>query len=619
MDKEVNYTRLFDEFAPVSTEQWEEVIKKDLKGADYNKKLVWRTTEGFAVKPYYRQEDLKNLTFMDSVPGDFPFLRGTKTQDNNWRIRQDICAGDAKEANAKAKEVCAKGVDSVSFNINDETKIDHEFVSQLLADLELEKIEVNFDAGHNSKEIVEILVESNSKLEGSVNFNPLTRLTLNGSFCKSADHSFDRAKDIVLAAKELENFRSLSVNGDVFHNSGANVVQELAFSLSMGAEYMAQLTDRGLKSDTIASNMKFNFSIGANYFMEIAKLRAARLLWSKVVESFEVEDLANAAMLTHSTTSRWNKTVYDPYVNMLRTTTEAMSAIIGGTNSLTVDAFNKTFDKPTDFGNRIARNQQILLKEETYLDKIADPSAGSYYIENLTNSIIDETWKLFLELEDKGGYIKALEQGFIQQQIKESADKKNELLAQRREILLGTNQYPNFDEKISEPIDEKIFKAEEPLTDNKGFTPLRPYRGAQAFESLRYKTDKYAMQNDRPKAFMITMGSLAMRRARAQFASNFFACAGIEVIDNNGFKSVEEAVGAFRASKSQIAVICGADDDYATIAPEVFNAIKDEAITVVAGAPACADELKSIGIENFIHVKVNVLEELKRYQKELGI
>jgi methylmalonyl-CoA mutase len=303
---------------------------------------------------------------------------------------------------------------------------------------------------------------------------------------------------------------------------------------------------------------------------------------------------------------------------MLRTTTEAMSAIIAGTNSLTVEPFNKAFENPTDFSERIARNQQILLKEESYLDKVNDPAGGSYYIENMTASIIDEAWKLFLEVDEKGGYVEAFKQGFVQDKIKESSQKRDMAIAMRREILLGTNQYPNFNETIDAELSSGIFTRKDISTKEKIAEPLHPYRGAQTFELLRYTTDQFSKNNPRPKAYMIPMGNLNMRKARAQFACNFFACAGFGVVDNNGFDTVEEAVAAAKKAKANIVVVCSSDDEYATLVPEIKKQIGKEAILVVAGAPACMDELKAQGIENFIHVKVNVLEELKRYQALLG-
>jgi methylmalonyl-CoA mutase len=303
---------------------------------------------------------------------------------------------------------------------------------------------------------------------------------------------------------------------------------------------------------------------------------------------------------------------------MLRTQTEAMSAALGGAHSITVLPFNTIYEEPKNLSERIARNQQILLKEEAYLDKIVDPSAGSYYIENLTASLADGAWKLFLEIQEKGGFIAAFREGFIQNEIKQMAAKRDKNIALRRENLLGTNQFPNFTEKITKDFDGSLFEAVDLSDENAEVETLKPYRGAQAFEALRYTTDMYSKTNKRPVAFMLTIGDLAFRKARAQFSCNFFAVAGFTVIDNNGFATVEEGLTEAKTKEADIIVLCSSDDEYAVFAPEAAALLNNE-ILVVAGAPACQTELEEKGITNFIHLKSNILEELKAYQEELGI
>jgi len=411
----------------------------------------------------------------------------------------------------------------------------------------------------------------------------------------------------------------ITVAGKNYSNCGASAVQELAFSLAQGAEYLTQLTELGMPIEKVARKIKFDMGISANYFMEIAKLRAGRMLWAKIVKAYNPECDCVCRMNVHAETGSWNKTVYDPYVNMLRTQTEAMSAVLGGANSITVLPFDAMYEEPTTFADRIARNQQLLLKEEVHLDKIADPSAGSYYIEALTDSIVGEAWKLFLEIQDKGGFIAAAKEGFIQAQVKAMAAKRDLSIATRRENLLGVNQFPNFTEKIDTGFDASIFAACDMTAEDAEIETIKPYRGAQAFEALRYATDQFSKTNKRPMAYMLTMGNLNMRKARAQFACNFFAVAGYEVIDNNGFETVAEGIKAAKAAKADIVVICSSDEEYVELAPAAFELLKDDAIFVVAGSPACMDELKAKGVTNFIHVKSNLLEELKQYQSLLNI
>ena len=610
------YIKLFNEFPPVSTEAWKEKVVADLKGADFDRKLVWRTNEGFPVQPYYRQEDLNKLNYLDTLPGEFPYVRGTKTNNNDWLVRQNIIVKDLEEANKKALEILMKGVTSLGFVFNECTEVTVADLGVLLNNICLESVEVNFVAKCCTCKIAEAFAAyvlagnwDPKNIEASVAYDPFGNYLLYGRFKNGVDHVVTQAQNLVAKTTELPKYRVLAVNGKNYGNAGASVVQELAFSLAQGAEYLSALTEAGTAVDDVAKNIKFNLSVSANYFMEIAKLRAARLLWAQIVKAYEPKCECGCKMKVHAETGSWNKTFYDPYVNMLRTQTETMSAALGGADSITVLPFNAIFEDPTTFSDRIARNQQLLLKEESHFDKIVDPGAGSYYIEELTASITDEAWKLFLEIQEKGGFLAAAKEGFIQTKVKEMAAKRDLNVATRRENLLGVNQFPNFTERLEKTeLVEDALHATDLTADDAEIETIKPYRGAQAFEAIRVATDKYAKDHQRPLAFMLTVGNLNFRKARAQFACNFFAVAGYEVKDNNGFATVEEGVAAAKEAGANIVVICSSDDEYTEMAPAAFNAINGEAIFVVAGAPACTDELKS-----------NLLEELKAYQVKLGI
>ena len=621
------YIKLFEEFPPINSEAWKEKVVADLKGADFDRKLIWRTNEGFTVQPYYRQEDLADLNYLDTLPGEFPYVRGTKTNNNDWLVRQNIIVKNLEEANKKALEVLMKGVTSLGFVFNECTNVTADDMAALLKDICLESVEINFVAKCFTCKVAEAFAGfvlsgkwDASKIVASVTYDPFGNYLIYGRFKNGVDHVLNQAQNLINKTKELPKYRVLAVNGKNYGNAGASAVQELAFSLAQGSEYLTSLTEVGVAVEDVAKNIQFNLSVSANYFMEIAKLRAGRMLWAQIVKAYEPKCECGCKMKINAETGSWNKTFYDPYVNMLRTQTEAMSAALGGADSITVLPFNAIYEDPTTFSDRIARNQQLLLKEESHLDKIVDPAAGSYYIEELTASIADKAWKLFLEIQDKGGFLAAAKEGFIQAKVKEMAAKRDLNVATRRENLLGTNQFPNFTEKLEkEGVDETVFEASDLTADDAEIETLKPYRGAQAFEKIRVATDKYSKTNKRPLAFMLTVGNLNFRKARAQFACNFFAVAGYEVKDNNGFATVEEGMAAAKEAGANIVVICSSDDEYAELAPAAFDAIQGEAIFVVAGAPACTDELKAKGIENFIHVKSNVLEELKAYQVKLGI
>ncbi|MDR2814655.1 MAG: acyl-CoA mutase large subunit family protein [Prevotellaceae bacterium] len=621
--------KLFAEFPPVSTEQWEEVITKDLKGADYDKKLVWKTTEGVAVRPYYRAENLRSVKHVNAGVGEFPYVRGAKN-NNSWLVRQTYCAcTDKKKANAQALDGLMKGVNSLGFCF--EGKLDDADLDVLLKGIYLDAVEVNFvgctcSGTGLTQKLTAYAKKSGAKLDevaASIDADPLREMTTKGAL---ADDAFDRLKNAVVAAAELKRLRNVGVSGATIHNAGGTAVQELAFALSMGNEYLAQLTDRGLAVDEVARRLKFTFAAGASYFIEIAKIRAARMLWANIVRAYKPEKSCAERMKIHAVTSAWNQTAYDAYVNMLRGTTEAMSAAIAGADSLEVLRFDKAFKKSSEFSNRVARNTQILLKEEAHFDQVVDPAAGSYYIETLTQSIAEEAWKLFKQVEEKGGYVAAFKAGFIQEQVSASAQKHDSNIATRRETLLGTNQYPNFTETLDEELRSSLASKEKAPTacacscngDKPAQVgePLKPYRGAQAFEALRLKTEN---SGKRPQAFMLTFGNLAMCRARAQFASNFFAVAGFKVTDNNCFASVDEGAKAALAANADIVVACSSDDEYAAGVPAIAEKLGGKGILVVAGDPACKEELQGKGISHFISVRSNVLETLKGYQKELGI
>ena len=609
--------KLFAEFPPVATAQWEEAIAADLKGADYERKLVWRTGEGFNVRPYYRAENLEGLRFLASQAGEFPYVRGTHAH-NRWRIHQTVTVADAAAANAEALQLLGSGVDSLGFHIAkaDFTAAD---LDTLLRDIHLPAVDLVF-CGEKMGRFADLVLEKIGK-EGVAKddahiafvIDPLVKgLSTKGDFCSpDGKECFARIAELIRKTEEYKHIRIVNVSGQIFGNSGSTLVEELAFALSAGHDYLVRLTEAGLTVDEAARKLRFSLSVTSNYFLEIAKLRAARMRWANIVKGYDPEKECSCKMMIHAETSRWNQTVYDPYVNMLRGTTEAMSAAIGGVHSLEVTPFDRAFEAPTEFAKRIARNVELLLKHESHFDQVVDPAGGSYYIENLTQSIAEEAWKLFLEIEEQGGYTAAYKAGTIVEKVKASAANKDKNIATRRQILLGANQFPNFTEVAPAEI-----AADTVMRTAAEGNVLTPYRGAMAFEQMRLEVDR---SGKAPKAFMLTCGSLAMARARAQFSCNFFACAGIRVQDNTFFKSIEEGVAAALESKAQIVVVCASDDDYAEAAPRVKELLGGKAILVVAGAPACTPELEAQGITNFINVNSNVLETLKFYLKEMGI
>lgn len=612
--------KLFSEFTPVSTEEWMAKITADLKGVPFEKKLVWKTGEGFNVNPFYRAEDIEGLKTTESLPGEFPYVRGTK-KDNDWKVRQNIEVCCFKGANEKALDLLTKGVTSLGFIIKGD-EVNEENIATLLEGICPASVELNFNTCNcKAEKLIGILADyfkgkgvDAEKCYGSVNYDAFKKPLVKG---KENSEWVEGAAAVLKAGQALPNYRVLAVNAFLFNNAGAYISQELGYALAWGNELMAKLTEAGFTADEVAKKIKFNLGISSNYFMEIAKFRAARWLWAEIVAAYKPACECACKMVAHAQTSEWNMTVYDAHVNLLRSQTEAMSAALAGVDSITVRPFDKIYQTPDDFSERIARNQQLLLKEECHLDKVVDPSAGSYYVEVLTNSLADVAWKLFLEVEEKGGFSVAVNAGEIQNAVNASNVARKKAVATRREILLGSNQYPNFTEVAADKIQEKGSCCCGGGHCGEATIPALDFsRGASEFEALRMTTEK---SGKTPKVFMLTIGNLAMRLARSQFSANFFGCAGYKIIDNLGFDTVEAGVEAAVKAGAEIVVLCSSDDEYAEFAPAAYKALAGRAEFVVAGAPACADDLKAQGIDQFVNVKSNVLETLKAFNAKLGI
>ena len=604
--------KLFNEFAPIPTEKWEEIINKDLKGADYEKKLVWRTNEGFKVRPYYREENLADLAYLNVMPNEFPYTRGTKADTNNWEIVQNVTETDPAKANEVALSALKGGATMIAFTMQGVKTLQD--LTTMLAGIDLAKVGVQFTrpqgrAVQLTKDFIAYL-EANridkAAVKGGIAYDGISCCLRHGKFPTSEKAAMDTAIELVNLTADMPNFKVVNVRGIQMHNGGATIVQELGYTLGIANEYLAYATSNGLTVEQMAKKMEVTLSIASNYFMEIAKLRAFRLLWATMVSQYQPKCDCACKVRINSVASSWNKTLYDPYVNMLRTTTEGMAASLGGADTIALQPFDVAFKHDDDFSRRISRNVQIILKEESYFDKVVDPAAGSYYIENLTDSLAEHAWKQFQEVEAQGGIIPLILSGEVKKAIEESCNKRNMDIATRKYVLLGTNQYPNINETMLDKVEEK------PEEKVEG---LQPYRGAIAFEQLRLETERHAKQSGRPKVFLLKIGNLAMRQARAGFTSNFFGCAGYEIVENAGFATVDEGIEAAKAVKADIVVVCSSDEEYATFGVEAAKAAKAAGfIFIVAGNPTeSIDALKEAGADDFIHVRTNVLECLKKY------
>ncbi|KPK87629.1 MAG: hypothetical protein AMS27_01855 [Bacteroides sp. SM23_62_1] len=624
MESNQERPKLFSEFPPVKTEEWEKKILEDLKGADYNS-LLWKTSDGLIFRPYYRREDLADLQYLESFPGQYPFTRGDRILNNKWEIRQDIPVKSVSEANKKAHDLLEKGITAPGFVLDGNIIKTADHLEELLAGIELQRIPVHFTINSNDFSLLYLLSALVQKWElnpdlvrGSLNLDPLGHLFQTGKFFEDRENDMLILKKAVeFTASHLPVFKILSVNAGIFHNAGASIIQELAFALAAGTEYLSALTDLGLHGNEIVPRMMFHFSSATGYFAEIAKLRAARLLWSVITHSFGYSGTGISPMYIHSSTSEWKTTIFDPYNNILRGTTGTMSAILGGADSITVTPFDQATGNPGEFSERLARNIQIILKEEAYLDKVADPGAGSYYIENLTDKIAESAWQLFQEIEKNKGIIHAFKKGFIQNSVEKYSRKRLSDIAQRKEIVLGINHYPDLNERVSWRLSQAE-PAVPSVSEQELFAkPLKKIRAAAEFENIRLRTEKAAK---RPVVFLLTFGNPVMRRIRAGFSAGFFACGGFSVAVNTENIKIEEGIKEAQNLSADIVVMCSSDEEYTETGPMVAKKLKGKTIIVIAGYPEQSIEhLKTAGIEHFIHTGSNIIEELRKFQELLKI
>jgi methylmalonyl-CoA mutase len=622
---------ILDDFPAVSTAEWESVIQADLKGADYDKKLLWKSDEEIVVRPYYREEALRDLgAQLNPVPGEFPFLRGTRA-DNKWVISQGIDATSLAEANLQAKDALARGADAVTFHITRTGDRVAGPLPQSAADvvtlLDGIAAPVSFKAADLAGSVLKLLQEAIAagKVKSSVitvDYDPLNDLLLTGKSELTGDAIFDAAAEAVKASSNTPEFRSLAIRGQQIPEAGGTVVEELGAAIATGAEYLAALTARGISTDAAARAIYFDLSTGTNYFFEIAKLRALRLLWAQVVEQFHPADKNSAKAHIVATTARWDTTIYDQHINLLRSTTKTMSAALGGADVIEVLPFDAASRASDDFSRHLARNTQIVLKKESYFDRVVDPGAGSYYLESLTDQLARDGWSFFQQIEAQGGYLKAIEAGFVQSKVAASRAKKDKAIALRNRSILGTNQFPNGKERAlaqltkAESVAVKAGAAKAVLT----ITPLVPYRGAQGYENLRLATERHAASGKpTPRFLLLEFGDLKMRKARVGFSLNFIACGGFEIVTKSSEPTADAAAKAIAEAKADVVVLCSSDDEYLPMARPLIEKLGGKVPVIVAGSPAATDELKAAGVADFIHVRSNAVEFIANWQKRLGV
>lgn len=612
---------------------WRKTVEAELKGVPFEKKLVTRTPEGIALQPLYTRADLSDLRTVNQVPGQAPFLRGVRAEGykkTSWEVAQEIVAETPAEFNRRLLADLMVGQNSVVLP-STASCWRKEDLAAALKDVALEAIPVHLAAGVRAGYVAEPfldLVKSRglaaAKLAGSVTVDPFAGWLRCGSLIASLDELCDDlAAWVKKAGEAAPALRTVGVDVTPWSDAGASANQELAFALSTGAALLKALAARGVSPAQAAAKIRFSFAIGPQFFTEIAKFRAFRLLWSRVLAGFGVELSAAVMPAVNARTGRWNKTLHDAHVNMLRVTTEALSAVLGGVDSLHVAPFNEIAGATDDFSRRIARNVHTLLAEEFSFTETADPAGGSWYVEKLTDELARQSWKLFQEVETAGGMAAALRAGMPQKLVNKVAADKAAALDSRRAGLIGTNLFPNLNETpLSAPAADNHGRC---FTGCDAIAALVPVRAGQSFEILRAAAKSFEKKNGKaPTVFLAKMGPVKQHKPRADFTTGFFSVGGFKAAGKETFTDAVAAAKAAAASGSQVAVLCSTDDTYPELAPVFAKELRSAAPSmtiILAGQPAddtLAAAYKAAGFDDFIHVKSNVRATLANLLKKIG-
>lgn len=675
----------FNEFPVPTYEEWKEAAIKSLKGADFDKRLLTETYEGITLQPMYQRKDIENID-TSSFPGEYPYLRSTKLLDyveKTWDVAQEVQLFHPQTFNKIVKKQLTVGQTALNVLVTNQhsenseydgkfsgtSLLDFEDVKTAFDGIDLENIPLYMNAPFLPMAyhlmIVDVMKEQNQdpkKLTGSIAFDPIASLSTDGSLKVNLKESLDWMAEQTKWAKEnTPNVQTILVSGHHYKNGGGNAIDELTNTFATAVYYIRELQNRGLTIDDIAPRIRFEFSIGSKVFIEISKLRAARAIWANIINAFGGNEESQKIHI-HARTARFTKTIYDPYVNMLRGTVEAFSAVIGGVDSLHVSPFDEEMRDYDEFSERIARNTQLILNEESHLAKVADPAGGSWFIESLTYSLAEKVWEAFQEIEKKGTILTVLQSNEVQNKINETKEKQLANIKKRKEIFVGTNMYPNLDEEpvpsnkdehekervaywkekdlkqattkittvdaLSQALKEgvsvsSIIETFDP--EEMTITPIEEFRGAALFEELRQNAHRYVEKNGkRPVVYLATLGALKVHKPRADFAKAFFETGGFGIDYAEGSETAEEAAQKAIASKAKIVVIASNDDFYEKLAADTARLIKEAAsdVTIIlAGKPN--EELRQTliknGIDHFIYAGCNTYDILALLQKEKGV
>lgn len=701
---------LLAEFPPVSADDWRKLVESELKGAPFDKKMFTATYEGLTLKPIYRREDIAALPHVNSFPGFAPFVRGADSSgylQQPWAVSQEINSASPTEFNHAARNSIARGLTALNMVLDRATRNGHDpdwsptedvgggglsiaalsDLDRALEGVDLEKTSLFVRAGASALPFAALLIalakkrkKSPAQLRGCIEMDPLGVIAHEGKLPQSLAGAYREMATLTeWAAQHAPQLQTICVHSRAWHESGGHAVEELAYTLATGVEYLRQLNQRGVPVNVAAPRIRFAVTVGTNFFLEIAKLRALRMLWSCAVAAAGGNEAAQKLSL-HVRTSLWNKSAIDPYNNLLRATVEAFAGVLGGCDSMQVGAFDEVVRPPDDFSRRIARNTQLVLQKECELDHVIDPAGGSWFVESTTAELATRAWALFQSVEKLGGMEAALRAGAPQKAVSETAAKKFKAVTGRRNAIVGVNQYANAKETPLEAVlpdptafhkrrVQQIGSLRTSLDDeesqvvlnllaklirlkgddqfsvcveavNAGATlgeitralrisdtpcaPITPVCLTRATTPIEHLRAAMQQRSECPASvFLCNMGPLKEHKARADFASGFFSVGGYDVISPAGFKTSEEACAAFGKSGAAIAVICSTDDNYPAIVPVLTAGIRaqnSKAVIVLAGYPQeqIAAHQKS-GVDEFVHVRADVLEVLGKIHIKLGV
>lgn len=590
--------KLFSEFTPVTKEQWIEKVNADLKGEDFNKKLVWKHINNFNLQPFYGHDDVLN------------YVANTGENAKNLINYRNIQVESASAANSLALQAVNEGATGLLFSIKETISID-----ALLKGINLNQIAVSFNIQSpvvafaiDFFAYVEQNIKTYKNLRGYIDLGLISNYTTKGTLDETL---FQKLVNLVKLGKDYPNFKTVTISGTSFLDSGSNQVQEIAYTLNALVYVIEQLTLNDVDVKSVFNNLNVQLGIGSEYFIEIGKFRAFNSLLNEIANKYHV------AAFNHTVTAKtsiWSKSVTDAHTNLLRATTEAMSAILGNVDAVLVDAFDSEFNQASPFSNRIATNISTILKEESYFGKVANPVDGSYYIETVTVQIADKALQLFKNIEDAGGFYQAFESQLIPSQIAEIRQEKIKLISQRRLPMVGVNKYPNLMETLSANI----------LSNNAKTNPkvLTPRRATLEVEAVRKVTEQLVeITGKRPVVALTSFGNLTMRKARAAFSYDFVGVSGFNVLQEQSYDSAEQAAEQSAKSNADVVVICSSDPDYeekALTFVEIFRKHNSEKVLLLAGNPVeIIESLTKAGLDGCIHLKSDVIDTITTIQTKI--